>query len=195
MLDGVSSCLYVLSPFNFDTYFDQLTFIKDPYMYFGDSDVIFIFSSCMTSAMIEDLSQSMGRQCQPGSIVITTEFPLNLEGHIDALPNDSSMPFGDYKYELLETIEGYCWLTGGGSTAFIHRLVDSLWHEEATGPRVRPIICPEEQANSIISDFEALTLSNTTTFLRKVRNSMAFHDIIPEMFNEQSHEENLKKDV
>ena len=149
----------------------------------------------MTSAMIEDLSQSIGRQCQPGTIVITTEFSLNVEGRLDALPNDPAMPFGQYKYELLETIEGYCWLTGGGSTAFLHRLVDSLWDEEATGPRVRPRICPEEQAKRVISDFEGFALSNTTTFLRNVKNSMAFHRIVPEILNDHLQEETLNMDV
>ena len=144
----------------------------------------------MTNAMIEDLSQSIGRQCEPGTIVITTEFPLNLEGYIESISTDPLMPFGSYKYELLETIEGYCWLTGGQSTAFLHRLVDSLWDEEVTGPRIKPRIRPEKQAESIIAAFEDFSLSNTTDFLRKVKNSMSFHGIVPEMLNMPFDEDN-----
>ena len=55
-------------------------------------------------------------------------------------------------------------------------------------PRIRP---PEEQAESPFAAFENFTLSNTTNFLRKVKNSMSFHGIgVPEMLNVPSDEEN-----
>ena len=56
--------------------------VDDPYEYFGDSDVIFVFSSCMSQDLMGSLSLAIGRQCKPGSIIITTEFPLPLEGYI-----------------------------------------------------------------------------------------------------------------
>lgn len=96
---------------------------SDPYTYFGDVDLIFVFSSLMTSDMMKDLSAAIGRQCKPGTIVITTEFPLPLEGTVGAVEGDPSIPSGSYKLELLDRVDGFVWVTGGISTAYIHSVV------------------------------------------------------------------------
>uniref|UniRef100_A0A7S4J863 Uncharacterized protein n=1 Tax=Odontella aurita TaxID=265563 RepID=A0A7S4J863_9STRA len=44
-----------------------------------------------------------------------------------------SLPSGPYKLELLEEVQGWCWLTGGESTAYVHRVVESLWADDGTG--------------------------------------------------------------
>ena len=131
-----------------DCYLAPIQFIcgsfEDPYEYFGDSDLIFVFSSCM-SDMMSSLGKACGRQCKPGTIIITTDYSLPLTGDIDPLEDDDDMPYGSYRLELLESIDGWCWLTGGQSTAHIHRVVSSLW-EEGVGRRPRPVISLEEQA-------------------------------------------------
>jgi hypothetical protein len=80
---------------------------EDPYEYIGDSDLIFVFSSCMSSEMMSSLSEAFGRQCKPGTIIITTDYSLPLSGEIDPLEDDTSMPFGSYELELLESVDGY----------------------------------------------------------------------------------------
>ena len=46
----------------------------DAYEYWGDADVVFVFSTCFTPEMMSNLSHSIGRQCKPGTIIITTEY-------------------------------------------------------------------------------------------------------------------------
>lgn len=145
----------------------------DPYEYIGDSDLIFVFSSCMSSDMMTRLSKAFGRQCKPGTIIITTDYSLPLSGDIEPLEDDENMPFGPFKLEMLESIDGWCWLTGGRSTAHIHRVVSSLW-EEGVGPRQKPEIPLEEQAWRVVQAYEAGELTDTNKFLREVRNSMIF---------------------
>lgn len=147
---------------------------EDPYEYIGDSDLIFVFSSCMSSEMMSSLSEAVGRQCKPGTIIITTDYSLPLSGEIDPLEDDTSMPFGSYELELLESVDGYCWLTGGHSTAYIHRVVSSLW-EEGVGRRTKPAIPVEEQAYRVALAYESGELTDTNKFLREVRNAMIFN--------------------
>jgi len=146
---------------------------EDPYEYIGDSDLIFVFSSCMSDAMMSSLSKAFGRQCKPGTIIITTDYALPVSGVIEPLEDDENMPSGPYTLDLLESIDGWCWLTGGQSTAHIHRVITSLW-EEGIGPREKPVIPLEEQAYRIVKAYEAGELTNTDKFLRDVRNSMIF---------------------
>ena len=143
---------------------------EDPYLYYGDADVIFVFSSCMSASMIGQLSRSIGRQCRPGTIVITTEFPLLDQGRVEPLPNDPDMPFGPFRIELLESIDGFCWLMGGRSTAHIHRVVESVHTEELRYLR-RPVKSKRELAREAIEFTKA---QNTDKFLRDVRNRMVF---------------------
>lgn len=163
-----------LAPINF-----ECASFEDPYLYLGDIDVVFIFSSCMGKEMLQSLSQALGRGCKPGSIIITTDYTLPLEGYIEnkdsKYNNDPNMPYGNYKLELVESIHGWCWLTGGESTAHIHRVVESLWDDK--GPRKRPELTLEQKALQIIDSYENGTLTDTEKFLRDVRNRMSFHGL------------------
>ena len=85
----------------------------NPYEYIGDADVAFVFSSCMKPELVKELSSAIGRQFKPGSIVITTEFPLHLRGAVQQVEEDRSMPHGEFEFQLLEKIDGWCWLLGG----------------------------------------------------------------------------------
>ena len=98
--------------------------------------------------MMQGLSKSFGRQCKPGTIIITTEFQLPLEGTIEPTEDDPQLRSGSYKLELVESIDGYCWLTGGESTAIIHRMVESLW-EEGEDERTPPEVTLEDQVQVI----------------------------------------------
>lgn len=146
----------------------------DPYQYLGDIDCAFVFSSCMKPNLLQQLSVAIGRQCRPGTIIITTEFPLFLRGTIDPLEDDIALPFGDYEIELLEKIDGWCWLMGGESTAYIHRVKRSLWGEYDE-PREKPRLSLEEEAWRLVQLMEKGELTDTKEFLRNVYNSIVFH--------------------
>lgn len=158
-----------LSPINFNC-----GSFLDPYEYIGDADVVFVFSSCMTQAMIGDLSNAIGRQCKPSTIVITTEFPLQKRGTIDPLESDPNMPYGEYCIELLEEMEGFNWITTK-STAYIQIVKESLF--DGSGPRIKPRPKPEDQAFEIISDFEHGRLTDTKEFMRRVKNNMIYFSV------------------
>jgi len=158
---------------------------EDPYLYFGDANVVFCFSSCMSTSILTSLSQAIGRQCRPGTTVITTDFSLELEGTIPPFQDDNDyedidddddnnhrIPHGDYALELLDRIDGYCWLTGGTSTAYIHRVVTSLW--DGSGPKTRPIPSPSQKAFKAIHAMEANREEAALRFLSGVRNNMVF---------------------
>jgi hypothetical protein len=108
----------------------------DPYEYIGDSDIVFVFSTCFSPEMMKSLSDAIGRQCKPGTIVITTEYKLEASGRIDPNVNDPYLSHGQYKIDVIETIDGDCWLVGGTSTAHIQRVMESLW--DGSGPREKP---------------------------------------------------------
>jgi SAM-dependent methyltransferase len=97
---------------------------EDPNMSLGDVDCAFAFSSCFTPDLMERLGQAIGRQCKPGTIIITTDYMLPLLNNIPPIEGDKRS--GSYRLELAETVDGWCWLTGGSSTAYIHRVVNSL---------------------------------------------------------------------
>ena len=171
---------------------------EDEYEYFGDSDVIFVFSSCMSQDLMSSLSMAIGRQCKPGSVVITTEFSLPLEGHIgpyqcsidDVTPSSfasqgDGLPTGSYKLELLESVDGWVWLTGGESTAYIHRVVESLW-EEGVGKRDRPAPTVRQEARAVVEAIRCDSLANTEDFLREVRNNILFNGLPDEWRVEQN---------
>lgn len=160
----------------------------DPYQYLGDVDCAFVFSSCMNPALLEELSIAIGRQCRPGTIIITTEFPLFLRGHIDAMQVDPSMPFGDHEIELLDKIDGWCWLMGGESTAYIHRVKRSL-SEDYGGPREVPYLGLKEEAFQLVQLMENGELTDTKEFMRNVRNNMIFNGLPPEFLPEVDDDE------
>jgi len=169
---------------------------ENAYEYFGDSDVIFVFSSCMRQDLMSSLSMAIGRQCKPGSIIITTEFSLPLEGYIGPYQcsiddmassfasQDDDLPTGSYKLELLESVDGWVWLTGGESTAYIHRVVESLW-EEGIGKRERPAPTAHQTARAVVEAIRCESLSNTEDFLREVRNNILFNGLPDEWRIEQ----------
>ncbi|CAB9505118.1 Histone methylation protein DOT1 [Seminavis robusta] len=146
---------------------------EDPYLYFGDVDCVFCFSSCMSESILQSLSQAIGRQCKPGAIVITTDFSLELEGYIGPYPDDDELPYGGYQLELVEHVDGYCWLTGGQSTAYIHRVQKSLW-EPGSGPRIKPELPASEKAFRAIQAMEQERDEAAVKFLSGVRNNMVF---------------------
>jgi len=116
---------------------------EDPYEYIGDADVVFVFSSCMSEEMMGKLSRAFGLKCKPGTIIIITDYELPLEGYIDTVAGNPDLISGDYKHKLLENIDGWCWITGGDSTAYIYQVVESLWFDG--GILERPEITLDEE--------------------------------------------------
>jgi SAM-dependent methyltransferase len=97
---------------------------EDPSISLGDVDCAFAFSSCFSTDLMKRLGQAVGRQCKPGAIIITTDYMIPLENSIPPIEEDDRT--GSYKLELAEKLDGWCWLTGGESTAYIHRVVHGL---------------------------------------------------------------------
>jgi hypothetical protein len=145
----------------------------DEYEYLGNIDCAFVFSSCMKPHLLKELSIAIGRQMRPGSIIITTEFPLVLYGHVSPSEDDETMPHGEYEIELLDKVEGWCWLTGGESTAYIHRVKTSLWNEYA-GPRTKPQMTLEDEAYRLVQLLESGQLTDTKAWWRDVHNELSF---------------------
>lgn len=160
---------YPMAPIQFDCgSFD------DPYnIYYGDADIIFIFSSCMGSDLVQNkLVQALGRQCQIGTIIITTDYMLPLDGYIPPNDLDDRIPFGNYRLKLLESVDGWCWLTGGASTAYIHRVEQSL---QQSG-KIEPLeLTLQDKALDVVRALESGKLSDPKTFVRNVRNNMIFN--------------------
>jgi hypothetical protein len=141
----------------------------DPYEFFGDTNVLFCFSSCLPSATRVELAKAVGRQCQPGTIVITTEYQLSLSGIIEEYPDDPSLPHGVYNMELLATITGENESTGGLSTVYIHRLNSSVGDGIRREP---PVLSIHERAYRAIKDVEVS--NDPVAFVRRVANEMIF---------------------
>jgi len=166
--EGGESLVKLLSPIDF-----SCGSFDDPYEYFGDADCIFVFSSCMSPELMNNLAKAIGRQCKVGTIIITTEFTLPLsKGTIEPMIFDPDMPSGDFQFELLEQIDGYCWLVGGQSTGYIHRLTESLGKEYGD-KRIKPY-SEEQIAYEAIQYVEANREQSAKTFLTKVYNSMVY---------------------
>lgn len=141
----------------------------DPYGSFFDANILFCFSSCLPVHARIELARSIGRQCLPGTIVITTEYKLPEGGVLDPLPDDPDYPSGTYKVELLDTFDGTCGAVGGTSTAYIQRVVQSV----GTGQRrVQPSLPLSEIAFRAVQYAE--NENDPTVFLRGVSNQMAF---------------------
>lgn len=151
---------------------------EDPYVHFGDADIIFLFSTCLPKEGLANFAEAVGRQCKPGTIVITTDYMLPLEGFVRPVPGDDRIPSGNFKFTLQEQIQGWVWLTGGASTAFIQRVEQSAWDPEHTGPWERPEIPLEEKAYQAI---QALEKIDSERFLRSVYNDIIFSGL-PEQF-------------
>jgi Histone methylation protein DOT1 len=158
---------------------------EDPYIYFGDADIVFVFSSCMGSDLVQEgLGRAIGLQCKPGTIVITTDYMLPLEGYIAPNSRDDRIPSGEFRLGLVEKLDGWCWLTGGSSAAFIHVVENSLW-KEGRG-KLEPIqLSIEDKALDVVHALESGKLTDTQAFLRNVRNNMIFNGF-PESFLPQA---------
>jgi hypothetical protein len=140
----------------------------DPYSSFFDADIIFCFSSCLPSNIRINLARSIGRQCLPGTIVLTTEYKLPSGGELEPLPDDPDYPSGEYEIELVDTLSGSCTAVGGESTVYVQRVVKSV----GTGTRrVQPPVPVSELAYRAIQYMEE---NDSTVFLRQVSNQMAF---------------------
>ena len=148
--------------------------MDDPYSYFGDADCVFIFSSAMPQETLSMFSKAVGRQCKPGCIVITTEYQIETEGYIEPYAEDASLPYGSYKLELLEECTGQVECTGGISTAYFYRVIESLWEGEDIR-RTKPVISVEEQAFRVAQQLESGELTaNRAAFKRNLYNNMVF---------------------
>jgi hypothetical protein len=90
--------------------------IGDPETYIGDIDIAFITSSAMPSEVLDMISKAIGAQCKPGTVVVSTDYEIPRQGIVEAKP---------YRLELLESMDGYCWIVGGTSTAYFYRLVEA----------------------------------------------------------------------
>jgi hypothetical protein len=152
----------------------------DPYNFIGDADCIFVFSSCMPEETTDSLAKVIGRQCRPGTIIITTERMLTLEGSSEPVNDDGRIPFGPFRLSLMGKMDGWCWLTGGASTVFFHKVVESQWtrHQTALQPKELSL---QEKAFKVAMALESGELNDPDTFMRNVYNNMAFSGI-PERF-------------
>lgn len=99
----------------------------DPYTYLGNADCIFVFSTAMPTEVTNSLANAIGRQCRPGTIVISTDYMLPLTGYCESHEHDDRVPSGRFELELVDKVDGYEWTTGGTSTGYIHKVVASLW--------------------------------------------------------------------
>jgi hypothetical protein len=164
----------------------------DPYEFFGDANLIFVFSSCMSPHILVKLARSIGRQCQPGCLVLTTEYTLpNGEGvsYIEPLEDDPEYPSGPYAVELLESITGPNPATGGESTVHIHRVTQGL----GTGvPHPRPTLSVSEMAYRAVIYAEDPSTNNVDDFLRRLVNQMAFLGLPESWWNNKRRDVPLK---
>lgn len=167
----------------------------DPYEFYGDANLIFVFSSCMNPPILIKLARSIGRQCQPGCLVLTTEYTLPIgEGvsYIDPLPDDPNYPSGPYSFELLESITGPNLATGGESTVHIHRVTQAL----GTGsPHPKPTLSVSEMAYRAVMYAEDPTTNNVDAFLRRLVNQMAFIGLPESWWNIKNDPEQRRRDV
>jgi hypothetical protein len=143
----------------------------DPYEFFGDADLLFVFSTCMDSHVLTNLARAVGRQCQPGCLVLTTEYKLPMSGKLEPLEDDSDYPFGEFALELLESVTGSNQATGGESTVHIHRVTKALGNGS---PRSRPELSVSDVCYHAIKAAEDPSVNDAKDFLRRVSNQMAF---------------------
>ena len=78
-------------------------------------------------------------------------------------------------------MDGDCWLTGGTSTAFIHKVVQSQWSPEQGPPPTTKKSLPDT-AWEVVHALESGELTDTEAFLRGVYNDMAYQGL-PEEFH------------
>jgi len=84
--------------------------------FWTDASCIFVTASCLPVELLQSLTRIVGNHCRPGTIVMSTDYPLPLTD------NDTDYD-GPVLLELIEKVDGYAWVTGGASTAYIHRVL------------------------------------------------------------------------
>lgn len=149
---------------------------EDPFVSFLDADLIFVFSSAFPKHVMDSLSRSIGTKCKPGTIVVTIDYMLHLEGIVEPSISQEygfDLPTGRYKLELIEETDGWCWLTGGLSTAYIYRVVVSLWEqqEKINHPTL------QDRAYQAVKAAEAERTASAERFLSGVYNNIVFHGL------------------
>jgi hypothetical protein len=149
----------------------------DPYVYFGDSQIIFCFSTCMDQSTINSLGQAMGRQCRIGTIVITTDYPLPATGDIAPVEWDDRIPYGPYAIDCVHEMDVWCWLLGGPSKAYLHRVTKSLY-VDGLFPLTPPVLSLPDKAWRVIRDLESRNRrADADAFIRNVDNNIIFHGL------------------
>jgi hypothetical protein len=149
----------------------------DPYFYFGDSQIIFCFSTCMDQSTIDSLGQAIGRQCRPGTVVITTDYRLPTTGEILPVEGDLRVPYGTYEFECVKEMDVWCWLLGGPSKAYVHKVTRSLY-VDGLFPLSPPVLSLSEKAWRVVRDLdEEGRSSRADAFIRNVDNNIIFHGL------------------
>ena len=143
--------------------------------FFGDANIVFCFSSAMPQPVITNIAKAIGRQCVPGTIVITTEYQLPLGGKLKPLSEQQEHDTTEevYELELIESFTGTCSAVGGESTIYFHRVVQSA----GTGiplQRPQPLSVSELAYRATQYMEQNCSKDETDTFVRNVRNQMAF---------------------
>ncbi|GMH63646.1 hypothetical protein TL16_g03769 [Triparma laevis f. inornata] len=157
---------------------------NDKFLYLGDSDIVFVYSSCLGDDQRKDLTASLGSQLQPGAIVITTEYPLSTPPS----PSPSPCAFEFETLEVLNDVENE--LVGGTSTVYVHRIVKSGWTSslESWMDANRPT--PEElEAQKVLNNIKERT-GGTDHFLFRVQfeNNCKFHNLPDKIWNTNNND-------
>ena len=130
------------------------------------------------------LAVQIGRQCKPGTIVMTTEYPLHLSGTCPAVTDDEErIPEGQYELELIDSVTGPCDVLGGTSTVYIHRLKQSMQL-----PKLEPPVLTLAQ-KAYRAVLAAEKLRDPDAFVRQVYNRMVFLGL-PDRFWPKSFKQN-----
>jgi hypothetical protein len=140
-----------------------------------------MFASALNPALLSELSLAIGRQCRPGTLILTTDYSLNLEGDVPPVVGDDRFSSGSYRLEIVDQIDGWCWCTGGQTTAYIHRLVASAHSQGIPHALDRPIPSLQDVAFQVAMQRERGELTDTDRFLRGVANNVRFQGL-PEGF-------------
>jgi len=156
---------------------------SDPYTYFGDADLIFMFSTLLNQELLTELSCAIGRQTKPGTLVITTDYQLDLTGTVPAVPGDDRLTDGIFRLELVDKVDGYCCCTGGQATAYLHRVVESVGMPQKIP---RPIPTLQDISFDVAMQRERGELTDTNRFLLGVANNIRFQGL-PESFVPRSY--------
>jgi len=144
--------------------------LDDPYVYLGDATIVFSFSTCMTDELVQELAINVARQCSEGTLLITTDRKVDLQGEVPQVPgNVHAFGHGAHTYELVSTVTDLpCSVLGGSSTAYCYRLVKTPSLD--LGPIPMPL-----QEKSYRAVQEANKLTDIDAFRRGIYNQLVWH--------------------